>query len=157
MVEEYYLTEKRLRKVKEELEELKTDRLKMIRERNPELLDYHEADAEYTKRQEDMSRMGSRIKELERIIENHILVEPPSLRERAKVHVGARVSVEFSGSVEEFILVGTVEADPASNRVSIRSPVGKALLGKKVGETIVVKTPVMEYSCRILKIRYENS
>jgi len=156
MEEEYYLTKEGLKKARRELRELKKRRLEMIRQKMPESLDYHEADAEYTKKREDMGWLESKIAELEHILENYKLIQVPPKKQRNKIHVGAKVSVEFAGAIEEFVIVGTMEADPANNKVSVRSPVGMALLGKKVGEIVIIKTPVVEHKCRVLKIRYEK-
>ncbi len=157
MEDKYYLTEKGAREIGEELEKLEKEKLRVIKERAPQPLDYREADADYVSYQENLGRLESRIKELQRALDNYELIKPPSKEERDTVHLGAKVVVEMGGAIEEFKLVGTFESDPANYRISNKSPLGKALLGRKVGEEFQVKTPIVDQTCRIIKISYEKS
>jgi transcription elongation factor GreA len=72
------------------------------------------------------------------------------------VGVGAKIRVDVAGQKEEFILVGTLEANPALGKISNESPVGKALLGHKIGDEVVVPSPV-EIKYKIKNIKYEIS
>ena len=58
----------------------------------------------------------------------------------------------MDGELDEFTIVGTLEANPSAKKISNESPIGQALLGKKVGEIVVVKTPIVNHSCKITKI-----
>jgi len=62
----------------------------------------------------------------------------------------------MDGQMEEFLIVGTLEADPSNSKISNESPIGKALLGKRVGEIVQIKTTLVNCSCKIIKIKYEN-
>ena len=90
------------------------------------------------------------------LIENYELIKPPPRNQQDKVYLGAQVSVEMDGGVEDFRIVGTAESDPAHQKISDRSPIGMALLGKKAGEEVEVKTPMVNHICRVLKIKYEG-
>ena len=72
-----------------------------------------------------------------------------------KVTLGTTVKIEINGEIDEFTIVETLEADPANKKISTSSPIGKALLGKEEGETITVKTPIVNHRCKILKIKYQ--
>jgi transcription elongation factor GreA len=63
----------------------------------------------------------------------------------------------MDGTVEEFKIVGTIESDPANQKISDQSPIGRALLGKKVGNEVKVTTPMVNHGCRILKIKYGSN
>jgi transcription elongation factor GreA len=68
-----------------------------------------------------------------------VIKEDPSNHDKAVI--GARVEVEVEGDKETYQLVSTAESDPKSGHLSVESPLGKALLGSKVGENVVVETP----------------
>jgi len=156
MEEKNYLTEQGAKELRKELKELERDKLETIRERAPRPLDYREADADYVSYQENLGRLESRIKELRRVLDNYQLIKAPPKKERDTVHLGATVVVEMEGTIEEFMIVGTFESDPAHQKISNKSPLGKNLLGRKVGEELEVKTPIVDQKCRIMKIKYES-
>ena len=66
------------------------------------------------------------------------------------------VTVEIDGQLDEFTIVGTLESNPALGKISNECPVGKALLGKKVGDVVEVKTPIVKHKCKIIKIKYKD-
>lgn len=96
--------------------------------------------AEYHSAKEDLSALEGRIEELKDIISrvNVVDLKKPGHEE---VGIGSLVNVEINGGQHEFSIVGEWEADPAAKKISHESPLGKALLGKKVGETIEVDAP----------------
>ena len=67
--------------------------------------------------------------------------------------MGSTVRYEVDGQADELVIVGTTEADPLAGRISQASPVGKALLGRRAGDQVVVKTPAAETRYRILEVR----
>lgn len=152
----YYLTKKGLEKAQKKLEELEVRRLNMIKNRKPRALDYREVDTEYVTYQEELGQIEKRIHDLKKILDTHELIEAPENEQRDKVFLGATVVIDMAGSVEEFTIVGTFESDPAEQKISNISPLGKALLGRKEGEEFDVKTPMVTNSCRLIKIRYEG-
>ncbi len=152
----YYLTEKGLKEAKEKLEEVKKEKMRLIKERSPEKQDYGEADIEYVKYQEDMETVEKKIYKLECILDNYELIKKPPKERREEVHLGATVVVEGNSQVDEFTITGSFESDPLSGKISNESPVGEALLGKRVGEEVEVETSMIKQNYKILKISYDK-
>ena len=93
--------------------------------------------------------MEGRVSELEEVIKNSKVVEKG---DKSVVHVGVKVTVRIEGSNETFYIVGASEADPSENKISHESPLGAALLGKKVGDTFEVEAPIGKLVYKITKI-----
>jgi transcription elongation factor GreA len=105
---------------------------------------------EYHSAKNEQGFIESRINELEAIVKNARLIEPV---QTGKVEVGSTVRFqEGDGPHETYRIVGTSEADPTQGRVSYESAIGKAMLGKKVGQTVEVATPGGSYEVTILAI-----
>ncbi len=113
-----------------------------------------DADTEYATFQEDLNFLESRIEELELILKNYALIVPPPRKERRIVFLGATVTVEVEGQIDEFTLVGSMEANPVFGKISNKSPVGGALLGRRVGDMIKVQSAVTTIY-KIKKITYK--
>jgi transcription elongation factor GreA len=96
--------------------------------------------AEYHSAKEDLAALEGRIEELKDIITRVNVVDLKKAGEE-EVGIGSVVKVEVNGGQHEFSIVGEWEADPAAKKISHESPLGKALLGKKVGEAIEVDAP----------------
>jgi transcription elongation factor GreA len=84
------------------------------------------------------------------------LIKIPAKDKQKIISLGAKVKIEVDGQRDEFTLVGTLEANPALGRISNESPVGKALLGHKVGEEVSVSSPI-KTTYKIKSIKYEIS
>ena len=153
----HYLTKDGVEKIKRELDDLQKRKRALLDGSGPQAFRFGEVEAEYITFKEDLGRLKERVEELESALENYELIKVPSSKDQSRVHLGANVLIEMNGSVEEFRIVGTIESDPANKKISDQSPIGYALLGKRVGEEIVVKTPMVNHSCRILSIKYENN
>lgn len=153
----YYLTKSGLENIKENLKELKKQKLVLLGGTGPRSFRFGEAEAEYFAFREDLDRLEEKIQELENVLENYEIIKTPSKKEQDRVQLGAKVSIELDGIVEEFKIVGTLESDPANSQISDESPIGKALLGKRVGEEVLVETPMLNHAARILKIKYERN
>lgn len=139
MVEEkVYLTNRGLEKFKKEFEELLETR--KLREGDPD----------------EMIFINQRLEELGSILKTYELIKTPPKNKQTRVQLGATVSVEIDGEIDEFKIVGTLEADPSDKRISNQSPIGQALIGKKAGELVVIKTSIVNHSCKIIKIKYEH-
>jgi len=96
--------------------------------------------AEYHAAKDEQGRLELRIEEIEHILQNAEVIK--EAKGDKKVHLGAKVSLKSAeGKTKEFQVVGTVEADPLHGKISDESPIGKALMGKKVGEEVEIKTP----------------
>ena len=154
MLKKFYLTKKGLEKIEKEYQELKKIKFAKIKEESPRIWHSEDVNPEYLSFQEDLNLLESRIAELEYILKKVELIKVPPRGKQNIVNLGATVLVEFNGETDEFTIVGTMEADPPNKKISEESPIGQALLGKKVGETVVIKTPIINHSCKITKIKY---
>ena len=142
---ETILTADGLRKLQEELAERKgaireeiVERLKEARAQG----DLSE-NSEYDQAKEDQGKNEGRIIELEYMIKNATIIDSAASKEAGVVSLGSTVLLKDveTGEEETYSIVGTTEADPFENRISNESPVGAAILGKKVGDTVIVNTP----------------
>ena len=96
---------------------------------------------EYTAARQDQERNESRISEIEHILKNVAVIK--SAKSNDKVVLGSTVKLKTEdGKAKEFQVVGTVEADPLNGKISDESPIGKALMGKKPGDEVEIKTPI---------------
>jgi transcription elongation factor GreA len=141
--EKFYLTTEGLEKLKAELEHLYTVRRQEVAERiqrAKELTDTVD-NAEYDDAKNEQAFVEGRILTLERMIKNaEIISAEVSPSERVKL--GSWVTVKTQdGEEEHYIIVGSAEANPSEGRISNESPVGKALLGKGIGEEVEVEVP----------------
>lgn len=155
MDKKFYLTKKGLEKLKKEYKRLKELRLAKRRGREiPKILHSEEPNPEYLLYQEDMSFLESRIADLEYILKNVEIIKIPPKGKRNVVNLGATVTLEEKdGQINEFTIVGTLEANPGEGKISCQSPVGKALLGKKVGDEVIITSPI-KVVYKIKKIKY---
>ncbi len=150
----YYLTPKGVDKIKKELDKLKELRLVRIKGDALDSFRFGDVDPEFLDIRNEISRLGYRISEMEDVLEHYKLIKTPSKKDQNKIYLGASVLIEMSGEIEEFTIVSTFEVDLLSNKISNESPIGKALLGKRVGEIVEVETPIVKRLCKIIKIEY---
>jgi transcription elongation factor GreA len=107
--------------------------------------------AEYQSARAEQDRTETRISEVENILLNAEIIKKP--RADNKVQLGSVVKLKGStGKTKEFQVVGTVEADPLSGKISDESPIGQALIGKQVGESVEIKTPTDTSSYKVASI-----
>jgi transcription elongation factor GreA len=152
----FYLTKEGLERLKKEFQSLKNLKLAKTKGEIPKIWHSEDLNPEYLSFQEDLSFLETRIVELEYIFKNAQLIKPPPKEKQNIIKLGARVLVEVGGQNDEFEIVGTLEANPAIGKISNESPVGRALLGHKVGEAVIVSSPV-QTTYRIKKIKYQIS
>lgn len=109
--------------------------------------------AEYDEAKNEQSRLEMEIAELEAAIRTAIVIDDENVSTDS-VNVGTNVRVEYvdDGDTEDYSLVGAHESDPMNNRISNECPVGAALLGHKVGETVTVESPDGPILLKILEI-----
>ena len=148
---ETILTAEGLRKLKEELAQRKGEIREEIVERLKEARaqgDLSE-NSEYDQAKEDQGKNEGRILELEQMIKT------ATIKAAGIVSLGSTVLLKDveTGDEETYTIVGTTEADPFENRISNESPVGAAILGRKVHDVVVTKTPVGELSYEIVEIK----
>lgn len=109
--------------------------------------------AEYDSAKEEQGKIEAEIAEMEAKLKTCIIIDKSQL-DTSRVNIGCTVKVydmDFDEEVE-YTIIGSTESDPSKGLISNESPVGSALLGKKAGETVSVKTPVGECTLKILEI-----
>lgn len=106
--------------------------------------------SEYAASREDLSFIDGRIVELEELLHKAKLIS--TKHSKIAVDVGCKVELNSNGKNDVFTIVGEWEANPKEKKISHSSPLGKALLGKKVGEQITVEAPVGRLVYKILSI-----
>ncbi len=155
MNDQLYLTAEGAARLKAELERLKGPAREEIAQRlraAVQMGDLSE-NADYHKAKEDQGFLEGRIQELEYLLKNAIIVEDNGSRKPEVIDIGARFTLVEDGQVpESFILVGAKEADPRNGRISNESPIGRALLGHKVGDRVTVQTPGGQVGLEIIEI-----
>ncbi|NPV57941.1 MAG: transcription elongation factor GreA [Anaerolineae bacterium] len=108
--------------------------------------------ADYHKAKEDQGFLEGRIQELEYILANAVIIEEME-KDLSKVGIGDTITIQEDGEPSEvYYLVGPKEADPVNGRISHESPIGKALMGRKVGDVVAVTTPSGTLNIKIIKI-----
>lgn len=107
--------------------------------------------ADYDAARDEQAKIEARIQELEYMLEHAKIIEKKS---GDVVGVGTTVTVKYVDDDEEevYSIVGSMEADPFENKISNESPIGKAIMDKKVGDTISVESPNGSYDIKIVKI-----
>jgi transcription elongation factor GreA len=144
------------KKLQQELDELQSrvpDIAKAIEEAR-EKGDLRE-NAEYHAAREEMSMNNARITELKAKLSRAVVVDESQI-DTSRIAFGAKIKLEDLGdkSVDEWHLVGDGEDDPLENKILTSSPMGQALVGKKVGDTVVVKAPAGDLKFRVKTVSY---
>lgn len=152
----FYITKEKFEELKKEYKNLLAIEFHKTKGEIPRILESEDINPEYIDFQEDLGFLRSRISELENILKNHEIIKAPERFHQNIVGLGAKVTVAVGKEKDEFTVVGTLEANPSLGKISNESPVGGALLGHRVGEEIVVSSP-MKVVYKILKINYHSS
>ena len=150
-----YLTPEGLEELEKELVLLRTSRRKEIADKihDAKELGTTVNNAEYDDAKREQSFAEGRIRELETVLKTATVV-PHEATPSGLVNVSSKVTVVTSGGEEEhFLIVGSAEANPLGGKISNESPVGRALLGKRMGEQVQVMTPagVVTYTIRTVE------
>ena len=156
MAKEYKLSAERLAELKEELNYLKTVREREVADQIKEARSFGDLseNSEYDEAKNEQGKLYSRIAEIENILANHVVIEEHK-EDHDTVRLGSKITVldvEFQEK-ETYQVVGSQEADPMNGRISEESPFGKALLGKAVGEDVVVEAPAGTIHYQVIEIR----
>ena len=111
--------------------------------------------SEYDQAKEDQGKNESRIVELEQMIKTAVIIDTTASGKEGIVSLGCTVVLKDveTGEEETYAIVGTTEADPFNNKISNESPVGTAILGKKVHDVVVANTPAGELSYQIMEVK----
>ena len=152
----FYLTKDGLEKIRKEYESLRQIKFAKTNGDVPRILQSEDLNPEYLSFQEDLNFLEVRMVELENILNNAELIISPPKDKQSIIGLGATVSAEIGGQADEFKITGTLEANPAVGMISDESPVGRALLGHKIGDEVVVSSPIKTIY-KIKKIRYLSS
>jgi len=149
-----FLTRDGYRKLQDELDYLRTYKRQEIADRLHEAMDGGELieNAEYEAAKNEQAFVEGRIKELEIILATaRVIDEKPAVVET--IQVGSTVTIqEEGGEPEDYTIVGAAEADPVAGRISNESPLGKSLLGHKVGDHVQVDAPAGAFTVSVVKI-----
>ena len=149
-----YLTREGIERLKSELDELVNVRRPALAKRLRRAIQQGDLseNADYIAAKEEQGFLEGRIQEIEAMLRNAVLIEENGPTD--EVRLGSRVTVVEEGAedAETFRLVGPAEADPDNGCISYESPLGRALLGHRVGETVRVEAPAGEIRFRITAI-----
>jgi transcription elongation factor GreA len=148
---EFHLTAEGMQTLKDELQELTTNKRGEIAERLKEAKadgDLSE-NAMYDAARDEQSFVEGRIAEIEHILKHSQLI---SNKSRGAVALGSKVHVELEEGEQEYVIVGSTEANPDKGYISDQSPIGKALIGRKPGDEVEVQVPSGTIVYRIKKI-----
>lgn len=155
MTEPIYLTSEGATALKAELADLKGPQREALSKRLREAIQMGDLseNADYHKAKEDQAFLEGRIQELEYTLGSAIIVEQTTGK-KDTVQVGTRVTIQEDGfdDKEVYAIVGAKEADPSNGKISNESPIGRALMDKKVGQVVTANTPGGEIKFKILKI-----
>lgn len=155
MTKQVLLTDEGLKNLEAELEELKAVKRKEIAEKIKVALSFGDLseNSEYDEAKNEQAILEARIASIESMLTNVQIINEDDLGTEF-VHVGSKVKVrdiDFD-DICEYKIVGSSEADPVNGRISDESPVGKGLIGHKVGETVEIATPAGSMSYEVLEI-----
>ena len=147
----YQITESGQRELERELEELKSRRGE-IADKIAAARDFGDLseNAEYDAAREAQGLLETRIIEIETILQNASIIRAGS---SSTVVLGSTVELEANGKTVAYTVVGPVEADPLEGKVSNESPIGQALMGKAVGDTVTISTPKGELAYAVVALR----
>ncbi len=149
-----YLTKEGLGELKKEFEELSKVKRPDILSRVSQARDLGDLseNAEYSAAREELSFIDGRLDELEELLRQATVISNGRSAGGA-IKLGSKVTVNIKGKKEDFTVVGEWEADPKEKKISHESPLGKALLGKKVGEKIEVEAPAGKVLYSIVSVK----
>jgi transcription elongation factor GreA len=147
-----YVSREGLEKLRVELDELVNVRRPEIAARIHDAKEHGELaeNAEYEDAKNEQAFVEGRILALETLLKNAILIDENPATDH--VAIGSTVTVESDAGRHDFTIVGSAEADPRDGKISNESPVGRALLGHRKGEKVVVKVPAGDFAYKILAI-----
>lgn len=147
----YQITESGQRELERELEELKSRRGE-IADKIAAARDFGDLseNAEYDAAREAQGLLETRITEIETILQNASIIRAGS---SSTVVLGSTVELEANGKTVVYTVVGPVEADPLEGKVSNESPIGQALMGRAVGDTVTISTPKGELAYAVVALR----
>lgn len=153
MTKKFILTREGLANLKQEYDELIKETRPAVTQRIRRAREFGDLaeNSEYDAAKEEQTLIEHRIKELEEVLHKAEIIQQTPKTDF--VVIGSKVIVEMNDEVHEFSIVGSMEADPAEKKISNESPVGKAILGLKEGETIEVAVGPVKSKIKVLEIK----
>lgn len=151
-----FLTKEGFQKLQEELDYLRTVKRQEVAECLHEAMEGGELieNAEYEAAKNEQAFVEGRIQELEVMLATARIIEETGKSKEGLIQVGSTITIEQEGSpAETFIIVGAAEANPREGKISNESPIGKAVIGHKAGETLQVETPGGHFKVKIVKVK----
>ena len=150
------LTYEGLKKYEDELQELRVVRRREVAQKIKEAREQGDLseNAEYDAAKDEQRDIEARIEELEKILKNVEVVDEDEV-DLDKINIGCKVKIldlEYNDELE-YKIVGSTEANSLKGKISNESPVGKALIGAKVGDVITVETPAGTFQYKVLEIQ----
>jgi transcription elongation factor GreA len=153
---EVILTPDGLKRLEEELETLKSVKRREVAERIKVAIGYGDIseNSEYEDAKNEQAFIEGRVLTLEKMLRNARIINSDEIVTDV-VSIGVTVNVEDMeyGDVMEYTIVGTAESDPLNNKISNESPVGRAIIGKKIGTIVDVSVPAGVIQYKILDIK----
>ena len=151
-----FLTKEGYQKLQDELDYLRTAKRQEVANRLHEAMEGGELieNAEYEAAKNEQAFVEGRIQELDILLATANIIEDNNGKGKKNdaIHVGSKVTIkEGNFEAETFIIVGAAEANPREGKISNESPIGKSILGHKVGEVVKVETPGGTYNVKIIK------
>jgi transcription elongation factor GreA len=150
-----FLTKEGFQKLQEELDYLRKVKRQEVANRLHEAMEGGELieNAEYEAAKNEQAFVEGRIQELDALLASAKIIDDNGKKKSDGVQLGSKVTIkEGNFDPETFIIVGAAEANPREGKISNESPIGKAILGHKAGESVRVETPGGTYTVKILKI-----
>ncbi|MBI4653320.1 transcription elongation factor GreA [Candidatus Kuenenbacteria bacterium] len=147
-----FISKEKLQELIEELKYLKEVRRAQVAEKisNAKDLGDLSENAEYSEAKEDQALLEKKIAELEDTIERATIVQKSA--NKNIVSIGSTIKIKYNGQTKKYSIVGSEEANPSQGKISNESPLGNALMGHRMGDSIEVKTPKGLVKYTILKI-----
>ncbi|MBI5220747.1 MAG: transcription elongation factor GreA [Candidatus Liptonbacteria bacterium] len=152
MDEHYFLSQERFEELKSELEFLKTDKRQEIADRLKQAKEYGDLseNAEYTEARDEQSRVEVRIFELDEVLKRAVIIKKSGHKDT--ISVGSTVTVKKDGQVVTYNIVGSDETRPEEGKISNESPLGRMLLGHKVGDSVILEARAGKATFQITKV-----
>ena len=151
-----FLTKEGFQKLQEELDHLRTTKRMEVAARLHEAMEGGELieNAEYEAAKNEQAFVEGRIQELELLLATAQIIEDNGKTKKTDaIQVGTKVTIkEGNFEAETFTIVGAAEANPREGKISNESPIGKSILGHKIGDTVKVETPGGTYNVKIIKV-----
>ncbi len=150
-----FLTKEGYDKLQDELDYLRTAKRQEVANRLHEAMEGGELieNAEYEAAKNEQAFVEGRIQELDLLLATAKIIEDNGKKKGDVVHLGSKVTIkEGNFEAETFTIVGAAEANPREGKISNESPIGKAILTRKLGDTVKVETPGGTYNVKILKV-----